>query len=160
MEVGATEAKGKEVSVYTSVFYFSKEKERKLSADWNPSSSLLVIYGTQSFTLQEPKSQSCCCRNGAGSCLLTEVWDMDKFRQPSHSPAHKTLSWSPWQCLPHKMTALMQWLQHSCGTLGCDFLHTPATLLTAEFVRAKQYIWNQTQQPASTPYWKWCNNRA
>lgn len=160
MEVGATEAKEKEVSVYTSVFYFSKEKERKLSADWNPSSSLLVIYGTQSFTLQEPKSQSCCCRNGAGSCLLTEVWDMDKFRQPSHSPAHKTLSWSPWQCLPHKMTALMQWLQHSCGTLGCDFLHTPATLLTAEFVRAKQYIWNQTQQPASTPYWKWCNNRA
>lgn len=59
----------------------------------------------QSSIWKEPKGQTCCCCwNRAGCWQLTEVCE---FRQPHHSTVHKTLSWCPWQCLPHQATALM-----------------------------------------------------
>ena len=75
------EAKGKEVSIYTSVLHFSNEKERKLSAYWNLSLTLLVrrvprLCGIQSSALQEPKSQTYCCKNGAEYILLIGLWYM------------------------------------------------------------------------------------
>jgi len=69
------EAKGKELSIYTSVLHFSNEKERKMSAYRNPGLTLLVLRapklcGIQSSTPQGLKGQTYCCKTGAECILL------------------------------------------------------------------------------------------
>lgn len=149
------------MSIYTSALYFSKEKERELAADWNPSLSLLVLRAPGFLELRALLCRSLKVRTvaaekeqAAGCSLRCETRINSGSQATALSTGHLHGlhdNVCPTRC---------QWLQDSCGASGCDFLHPPATLLTGEFVRAQQYILNQTPQQASTPYLKWYNSRA
>lgn len=106
---------------YTSLMHFSKEKGRKLAADWNPSLSLLVLRAPEFLELRALLCRSLKVRpvaadmEQAADCSLScETWINSGSQDTALSTRH--LHGLHDKVCPTRGLPWGQWHQYSCGS--------------------------------------------